>query len=214
MRNRSPRTELLQSTLSGLTIPSGRYTFPAHLEMLGATDTRTQLLRAAARVVARDGVKKLTLESVAKEAQVSKGGLLYHFSSKPQLISALVEDLVTRFDGIYTEHARPGEPGARTRAYIQATLDERSASVDAASAGVLAAVASDPQLLRPLRLAYRRWHEGMLDDGIDPVCATIVRLAMDGLWFSRLLGILPIGQPLLTQIIDRLESLATLPEDR
>ena len=36
------------------------------------------------------GVAKLTLEAVAKEAGVSKGGLLYHFSNKEALIEGMI----------------------------------------------------------------------------------------------------------------------------
>ena len=41
--------------------------------------TRKSILEAASRVTAREGALNLTLEAVAKEAGVSKGGLLYHF---------------------------------------------------------------------------------------------------------------------------------------
>ncbi|HZB75928.1 MAG TPA: TetR family transcriptional regulator, partial [Solirubrobacteraceae bacterium] len=40
---------------------------------------REALLDAAIRVIRRDGAQKLTLDAVAAEAGVSKGGILYHF---------------------------------------------------------------------------------------------------------------------------------------
>ena len=51
---------------------------------------RERLLDAAATVVRRDGAQALTLDAVAAEAGVSKGGLLYHFRSKRDLLDALV----------------------------------------------------------------------------------------------------------------------------
>ena len=42
---------------------------------------RARLLDAAVAVVRRDGAQALTLDAVAAEAGVSKGGLLYHFRS-------------------------------------------------------------------------------------------------------------------------------------
>src|SRR5262245_35811257 len=45
-------------------------------------DTRNAILDAAEAVVARMGVAAMTFEEVAKEAGVSKGGVLYHFRSK------------------------------------------------------------------------------------------------------------------------------------
>lgn len=158
--------------------------------------------------MARDGARSLTLEAVAAEAGASKGGLLYHFESKPALITALVEDLIERFDELCGKHAAKGGPGARTGAYLRATVDEASLELDRASAGILAAVANDPSLLEPLRAAYRRWQGQFVDDGIDPVSATIVRLAVDGLWFSQLLGLAPIPHPLRARVIERLGLIA------
>ena len=56
------------------------------------------LLDAAEIVVRRDGSGRLTLDAVAAEADVSKGGLLYHFPSKEALLTAMVERMVTSFD--------------------------------------------------------------------------------------------------------------------
>ena len=52
--------------------------------------TRVKLLQAAAKVVAQHGAGSLTLEHVALMAQVSKGGLLYHFPNKYALLDALI----------------------------------------------------------------------------------------------------------------------------
>ena len=44
--------------------------------------TQEQILDAAEAVVIERGVKGMTLETVAAKANLSKGGLLYHFPSK------------------------------------------------------------------------------------------------------------------------------------
>jgi hypothetical protein len=44
--------------------------------------SKDRILDAAERVVLRDGVTHLTLDAVAAETGISKGGLLYHFPSK------------------------------------------------------------------------------------------------------------------------------------
>src|SRR5215208_3308653 len=49
---------------------------------------RAELLDAAIAVIRRDGAQRLTLDAVAAEAGVSKGGVLYHFGSN----AALIED--------------------------------------------------------------------------------------------------------------------------
>ncbi|SCE54411.1 helix-turn-helix domain-containing protein, partial [Streptomyces sp. OspMP-M43] len=53
------------------------------------TSKRTQILEAATRVVQREGVKSVTFDSVAAEAGLTKGGLLYHFASRDDLVRAI-----------------------------------------------------------------------------------------------------------------------------
>ena len=51
---------------------------------------RDRMLDAAEVVVTRHGIANLTLDAVAAEAGMSKGGLLHHFPSKDRLVDALV----------------------------------------------------------------------------------------------------------------------------
>ena len=59
--------------------------------------TRDRLLDAAGAVVMRDGAQALTLDAVAQEAEVSKGGLLYHFKSKRELVEGMIERWLAEF---------------------------------------------------------------------------------------------------------------------
>jgi AcrR family transcriptional regulator len=154
---------------------------------------REALLQAAGRVVQRDGASRLTLDAVAAEAGLSKGGLLYHFPNKEALLVALVEALVSRFDGVLaTYEARERGPGAFARAYLRAYADPRSLSGDALSAALLGVVSSDPALLAPLRNAYRVWQRRLDDAGLAPEIAAVVRASVDGLWAADLFGLAPL----------------------
>lgn len=55
---------------------------------------RDQLLRAAFAVACRDGVGKLTVRSVAAEARVSHGLVLFHFERKDRLVRDLLGWLI------------------------------------------------------------------------------------------------------------------------
>jgi AcrR family transcriptional regulator len=68
-------------------------------------DTRNVTLDAAETVLATMGVANLTFEEVAREAGVSKGGVLYHFLSKEALTEAMIERLIERFDTAVTDAA-------------------------------------------------------------------------------------------------------------
>ncbi len=55
---------------------------------------RAQLLAAAFRVACRDGVRRLTVRSVAAEAGVSHGLVLFHFGRKDRLVRGLLDWLI------------------------------------------------------------------------------------------------------------------------
>ena len=61
----------------------------------------------------RDGVSAMTLEAVAREAGLSKGGLLYHFASKDELIAAMLQHhaAADSEDGRIADGSGPESPG-------------------------------------------------------------------------------------------------------
>jgi AcrR family transcriptional regulator len=171
-----------------------------------AGETRDKLLDAAARLLLRDP-SKLTLDAVAAEAGVSKGGLLYHFASKAQLLDAVVDRWEASFQA-QIDAAADGEPGGWTRAYADVSArDLTDAHTREIDSGIIAVLALQPERLETVRSRYEGWQERIVDDGIDPVDATIVRLAADGLWFAELLGLAPPAGKHRDQVLERLRSL-------
>ena len=59
-----------------------------------ATERRPQLVAAARRVLARDGVARASLRAVAGEAGVPLGTLQHVFPAKELLLRAVIEDVV------------------------------------------------------------------------------------------------------------------------
>lgn len=174
--------------------------------------TRQRILGAAERLVLGDGVAKLTLDAIAQEAGVSKGGLLYHFGSKDALITGLVEYLTERYEQRIDEQLdATADVGSWVRAYVAATFLPGTAGPDQtrrASAALLAAMAADPGLLDPLRARYEEWQQRIERDGIEPATATLVRLAADGLWFAELFGLAPPSGTLRERVREQLLTLA------
>ena len=173
-------------------------------------ETRTRLLDAATDIVVRDGAQHLTLEAVAERAGVSKGGLLYHFRSKNALVVAMVERVVAEFDSAL--EAAPGQPRAATRAYLSSTIGREwspggDGDSDRLVAALFAAALVEPAALEPLRAMYARWQQRLEEDGIDPAVATLVRMAVDGWWLSRLAGLAPPGPDLHPQVFALLSGL-------
>jgi len=158
--------------------------------MTNDSSVRGDILDAAARVLMRDGSDNLTVSAVAREASLSVGGLRYHFGSKRELLAGLVDAMVSQFDAALATAG--SAPGAKTRAYIAATLaDVQSSETTAATVGLLAAAAVDTSLLDALRARYQNWQSQLEGDGLSPATATAVRLAMDGWWLAVVFDLAP-----------------------
>ncbi len=174
---------------------------------------RDRVLNAAEVVAARDGVASLTLEAVAREAGVSKGGLLYHFPSKSALITAIVERLGQRCDceQFKAIDSDPSEVGRFTRAYLTARAEPPDPRDEPIHTALIAAAGTDPQFLAPMIERVKQWQQRLENDGIDPASAMIVRLAIDGFCLGTLLGIpLPTGE-LRRKVLDRLIEMTRQP---
>ncbi len=175
-------------------------------------NSKDRILDAAERVVLEQGAARLTLDAVAHQASISKGGLLYNFPGKEDLIRGMIERLADRFDASLERkaHEDPNIAGRHTRAYVDVcfpTPTVLSAEHDAVCAALLAAVATNLSLLEPLRGTVAAMQAKLADDGIDPVLAMIIRLAVDGLWMSDLFGMDPMDENMRTQVLERLRAL-------
>ena len=157
-------------------------------------DTRAKLLDAAGAVIRRDGPQALTLDAVAAQAGVSKGGLLYHFKSKRELLDGLVDRWMDDF-----QRDIDAESGNFARRYVAANDGAHAEEV-----GMLAALVADPQVLAAVRDRHETWQDRVASEGGDPVDATVARLAADGLWLADLLGTAPPRGQLRERVLARL----------
>ncbi|GGJ23376.1 TetR/AcrR family transcriptional regulator [Deinococcus roseus] len=149
-------------------------------------DTRTQILDAAYRLIQKSGAATLTIEAVAKEAGLSKGGVLYHFSSKQKLIEGMLEASLNHFEQEMQKHPQEG-PGARTRAYLEATFD--FPAVPEIPSAIMAAIATDASYLKIYQERYQIWQAELNQDGLSAERAMLLRLAADGLWMADIFGL-------------------------
>ncbi len=78
---------------------------------------------------------------------------------------------------------------------------------------MIAGVAADTELLEPLRERFAGWQHSLETDGVPPATASLVRLAADGLWFTELLGLAPLGGRLRSSVRDELLALLAAPPD-
>jgi AcrR family transcriptional regulator len=157
---------------------------------------RDLILDCAEELIRKDGATQLTLEKVANRASVSKGGLLYHFPTKEQLVTGMIERTIASFerDVEAAKASLPDVPGRNALAFMMATLEGQWQKAAAPANPVdllvstLTAFSTDPKLVLPIRKAYIRWQQMLEEDGLDPVQATITRLAIDGLLYIEMFG--------------------------
>lgn len=133
--------------------------------------TRRRILAAAEELSRKLGPAAISLDAVAARAGISKGGLLYHFPSKSQLLKGLVADYTARFDTILRAEEDSGRPNSVICAYVQNFLDERRKGAPPPS-GLLAVLAENPDLLDPVREYERIFLDRIRSNASDPVLAT------------------------------------------
>ena len=147
-----------------------------------------------------------TLDSTkAKQAKVSKGGLLYHYPNKLALLAAMVTHLNDSFERAIEHQVAEGK-ATWLEAYVAMSFDPQHSQI-AESAGMLAAIANDLSLLEPLAQRYKVLQEKLEASVPDPDLATIVCLAADGLWFTELFQISPLTDERRSQILAALLTL-------
>lgn len=167
-------------------------------------DTRRRILDAAETLARRLGPGHLSLDAVAAEAGVSKGGLLYHFPSKVQLFEALVTNHLDQLDHALRTEEETGHPDAVIHAYLRQFQEERRRDMPP-SAGLLAVFAANPQLLEPIRDRQLAFLKRIRANARDPDTATVAFLAVEGIRSGELLGTLPLAKEDVQRLILNLE---------
>jgi AcrR family transcriptional regulator len=174
-----------------------------------ADDVQTKILLAAATVAAR-GVTSFTIDAVAKEAGVSKGGVLHYFPTKELLGVALVEAALEGFEKAVATIAATLEGRLTwTRAFLRVsvTLLEDSSSSSGLARAFLVAASPESPLNEPVRQYYIAWTARMDAETQDPVLAVLVRCVADGCWWADILNTSPLSISTRAALVDYVDSL-------
>ena len=156
--------------------------------MAGARD---RVLDAYETLLIDHGAGSITLDAGAAAAEVSKGGLLYHFGSKDALVAGLLDRLRERSaadadairsapDGSVAYYVRTsapggGVPGGVTRTYLAVLRIADGTETGRAVRDTLAAVDADASA-------------ALREELHDPVLAWLAQLVGDGLYLRTLTG--------------------------
>ncbi|MCD7896164.1 MAG: TetR/AcrR family transcriptional regulator [Planctomycetaceae bacterium] len=152
-------------------------------------DLRLAGLLAAEKIVTTRGIGAATYENVAREAGVSKGGLLHHFPTKRELILATFDNYVDVMRR-RREEIRASLPEGRTslvRAVVLTTFEYLDNPQNAVNAGIGMLVHPDYRArLSPIK---RESLSALTDSGVRPELASAILSGLDGIWLNR--GIVP-----------------------
>lgn len=177
-----------------------------------ANNARQSLLDAAETVAHDRGMSGLTLDAVAAEAGVSKGGLLYHFPSKDELIQAMIGRIAQMAEEVFSEELA-NEPAGRSRharAFIRLFMDSNDrffSHLKRMATPLLVAVAGNPELLAPMKSFFHKVYLGMIGDGLPPERAWLLMAAMDGIKFWQILRIMEPSDRELTEVRELMEQI-------
>ncbi len=158
-------------------------------------EQRDAIVDAAMRVVYRDGYSKTTIDSIAAEAGMSKGGVFYYFKNKKEIFASVIgryeEIAEKRRQEIYD--SLPEGPGRFLRASILSQLEHFDMYKDSIH-NVMGMYDEDD--LRKALAALRRRNFKQLSEGCKcPEKLAIVSLVLDGLWMDRTMGEASIPAP-------------------
>ena len=185
------------------------------MSIVTASNTRERILDALQDILISDGYSSVTLEAVARDASVSKGGLLYHFPSKVAMLSGLIDRLTEMAEEEFRE-AEEGDEGV-VRVFLRTSLPQSTEERELYWA-VIAALRTHDELpeeaVTKVQGTFTRWGEMLHEAVADPVLAEVILRAGDGLYMSAIAG-MPQPSPEMNQrMIDRLVEMADEANER
>lgn len=191
--------------------PSGPDSGPTAGSTAGS-GARGRIVAAAEALALERGAGNLSIEAVAARAGLSKGGVLYHFRTKADLLAALVSRHVEAREAMIERSL--AAIGPRANALAEALVEARRADLDCPAppaSGLLAAVAEDPRFLDPLRAHHRGTFARLRRESADPDLATVAFLAIEGMKALHLFGFDLLERETEEAVLRRLASLLRDP---
>jgi len=182
---------------------------------------REQILRAAMKVFARQGVYNFKMMDIAERAKVGKGTLYEYFSSKDALIVGVFRLIFADYDAYIGKRIKNGaDPETQLKQIISAScgfFTDRRERLDVMFD--LWAVSIPRRAAKPLMAdmdqAYRRytgWVAGIIDEGVaggvfrrvdSMSVASMIMALLDGLMFQALLGVIELDPKKTSESLSR-----------
>lgn len=163
-------------------------------------DTKKKILLAANDVLQKLGYEHFTLDKIAQRANVSKGGLLYHFPTKQSIIEGMMDSELREHAAIMDDILNRAD---RNDALKFLKEDVRTTFEEIASEqnyGIIAAVASNSKIIDRFMEHEKKVMQiiKLINPNFENLL--ILKLASEGIWFNHLAGIKFLSEEELKQI--------------
>ncbi|MFJ7736309.1 TetR/AcrR family transcriptional regulator [Lysinibacillus sp. NPDC097287] len=169
-----------------------------------ASQKRTLIIQTAIQYIQENDLNSLTLDGVAGKAGISKGGLLYHFKTKDALQSAIAETIMEEVMQSYEEFASQEHGvGRLTRGFI---LGSRKDLMEGARLNIAIQIMQNEH--SSISEEYEHFLEDLMHDGLEESSVHLIRLTLDGLYYSKLLNIAPVSEEIAEKVFEQLLQMA------
>ncbi len=170
--------------------------------------SRNAVIQAALTIIGRDGPGRLTLDAIARESGLSKGGLTHQFRTKGAVLQALLEyqiEYFAKFSRDYLQEIDPAQPEPRLVSQI-ATLREIAVTRQQHSVAfaILGALTDAPDLLSIIIERDTEAIEQIKAEAADPDLALLRWAAARGLALTTLFRICPLSREDRERLFDLL----------
>lgn len=116
-----------------------------------------KILYAAEREFVKHGYKGTSMQSIADAAELPKANVHYYFKSKQKLYTAVLSDILERWNEILADMSQEGDPAETLENYIRAKVDLSIRFPQASKIFATEIIQGAPNLKEHIRTEMRQW---------------------------------------------------------
>lgn len=141
---------------------------------------REKILKAAEQEFALHGFRGTTIQKIAERADLPKSNVLYYFSNKQEIYSAMFTDILARWNAVFSGVSAEHDPARALESFIRTKVELSRTDPIVSRLFAMEIIQGAPFLLDHLRTNMRDWVRGRaaviqqwIDEGrmapVDPV---------------------------------------------
>ncbi|MCW6509469.1 TetR/AcrR family transcriptional regulator [Lichenifustis flavocetrariae] len=151
--------------------------------------TLEKIVAAAEALIARRGIGSLTMDAVAAEAGLSKGGVLHHFRTKEELVTNLALRKLKAVEAGINREAQVlgGQPGSTLLGMVEHASKQFGLD-EGFSRALLVAAVENSSSLEQFQAMFHSVLEDVQRESADPPFGMALLFAVIGIQVSQTLG--------------------------